>query len=244
MQHYFVKKENEKFYLEDSDFHHVKNVMRLKNHDKIICINDNQKYLCEIIFTKDSYLLNVLEQLDNTQELKIDVCLYQALIKNDKFDLVIQKATELGVSKIIPTICKRSIIKVEDNKKESKIQRYQKIVKEACEQSQRSFIPTIENFLDLKDITLGEDTLGLIAYENNEDYLSLYNALKDLKKYKKIAFVIGPEGGFEEKEVKQLLDKGFKSVSLGARILRSETASIYALSVASFVIESMGEKDA
>ena len=163
------------------------------------------------------------------------------MIKNDKFDFVIQKATELGVSKIVPTICKRSIIKVDKNNSLNKINRYQKIIKEASEQSTRSIQPIIDNFIDLKDIELDKDTLGLVAYEKDDDMKSLHNELTSLNEYQKVAIVIGPEGGFEKDEVELLIKKGFHVVSLGNRILRSETASLASIAIIAHYIVSFGE---
>lgn len=239
MQRYFVKKENDKFILSESDFHHIKNVMRMKNNDEMICVYDNHSFLCAINYINNSYEIKILNEITKDVELNKQVILYQALIKNDKFDLVMQKATELGVSDIVPTIFSRSVVKVDDNKKDNKLVRYERIVKEACEQSHRQIMPKIHQYINVKNITLDEDTLGLIAYENNGDFSSFYNSLKDVENYKKIAIVIGPEGGFSDDEVKYLTSIGFKNVSLGKRILRSETASMYALSVIAFYLEGV-----
>ena len=239
MQRYFVSKENEKFVLNSNDFHHIKDVMRIKSNGNIICICDNHSYLCSIEYDNSSYDIKIIEEITKDVELTKDVILYQALIKNDKFDLVIQKATELGVTDIVPTAFSRSVVKVEKEKQESKINRYNKIVKEACEQSHRQILPVIHPYIDVKKIKLDEDTLGLIAYENNGNYHSFYEALKDINNYRKIAIVIGPEGGFSDDEVSYLKNEGFKSISLGKRILRSETASMYALSVIGYYLEGM-----
>ncbi len=236
MQRYFVTKENEKFILLDNDFHHIKDVMRLKNNDQIICIYDKKSYLCTISFDSTSYNINIIKEVTVDNEFKEKIILYQALIRNEKFDLVIQKATELGVSEIYPTICQRSIIKINNEKEEAKIKRYNKIIKEACEQSHRQEMAICHNYLNLNQIRIDNDTLGLIAYENEANYNSLNVVLKNIKDYKKIAIVIGPEGGFSFDEVQYLLNMGFQSVSLGKRILRSETASLYLLSILNYVL--------
>ena len=237
MQRYFVSKENENFILSNSDFHHVKDVMRIKNDGQLICVYENKSYLCSINYFENGYKINVIEEITKDVELNKKVILYQAVIKNDKFDLVIQKATELGVTDIVPTIFSRSVVKVDDSKKDNKLNRYEKIVKEACEQSHRLVLPVIHNYQKVKTIKLDEDTLGLIAYENNGDYASFKNALLDVDKYNKVAIVIGPEGGFSNDEVDYLVKNGFKNISLGKRILRSETASMYALSVIANYLE-------
>ena len=237
MQRYFVKKDNEKIIIDNNDFHHIKDVMRIKDGGNIICVYDNKSFLCEINYFNNSYQINEIKEITKDVELPKKVILYQALIKNDKFDLVIQKATELGASDIVPTIFSRSVVKVEENKKDNKLIRYEKIAKEACEQSHRQIIPNIRDFENVMNIKLDENTLGLMAYEANGDYKSFYNVLQDVEKYQNIAIVVGPEGGFAPNEVAYLEKIGFKNISLGKRILRSETASMFALSIVSHYLE-------
>lgn len=238
MQRYFVEKKNGQFIFKEGDEHHIKNVMRLKNKDQIICIHNGKNYLCEIEYKDKEICLHVLQECEQENELKKDILLYQAVIKNDHFDFVIQKATELGVKKIIPTICERSVVKIENAVQENKkLIRYGRIIKEASEQSRRNELCEILPYCKIKEITLPADTLGLLAYEENGDVHSFANVLKELPKYKKIAIVIGPEGGFTKDEVTYLSSLGFKNISLGKRILRSETASIYTLSVLAYYLE-------
>lgn len=236
MQRYFVNKENEEFILQDSDFHHIKDVMHIKNNGQIICIYDNKSYLCSITYNKNSYQIKVLNDISKDAECSKQIILYQALIRNEKFDLVVQKATELGVSEIVPTSCQRSVIKIENNKENDKLNRYNKIIKEASEQSHRQVLAKCNRYTTIKDIKLDKDTLGILAYENETDKLSLKDSLNNLNSYQKIALVIGPEGGFTIDEITYLLNIGFKSVSLGKTILRSETAAIYLLSVVNYVL--------
>lgn len=238
MQYYFVTQKEQQFILSDNDFHHLKNVMRMKENDHIVCIFKQKSYLCAIHYHKNSYTIEVIKELESIQELPIQIELYQALIKNDKFDFVIQKATEIGVFKIIPVICEHSIIKADLDKQQNKLQRYQKIIKEACEQSRRTFLPTITSFMMIKDIQLDQDTLGLVAFENEKIQHSLKIPLSKIHQYKKVAIVIGPEGGFSKNEITLLMNKGFQCVSLGSRILRSETAAIFACSVLAYHIEN------
>ena len=150
---------------------------------------------------------------------------------------VIQKATELGVSDIVPTIFSRSVVKVDNSKKDNKLARYEKIIKEACEQSHRQVLPSIHQYINVKNITLNKDTLGLICYENNGDTSTLKKALDNVDLFDKIAIVVGPEGGFSQDEVNYLTNIGFLNVSLGKRILRSETAAFFALSIVSHYLE-------
>ena len=138
---------------------------------------------------------------------------------------------------IYPTIFSRSVVKVEKDKMYKKLDRYGKIIKEACEQSRRQVLPEMGNYINVKDIKLDDDTIGFIAYENNNNYKSFNENLTLSDNYNKIAIVVGPEGGFSDDEVKYLVSQGFKNISLGKRILRSETASMYALSVIANYLE-------
>lgn len=241
MQYYFVSQKEGKFQLTKEDYHHVKNVMRLKENDHLVCVYEQKKYLCAIHYIKDSYWFETLNEMEPTKELPLQIELYQALIKNDKMDWVIQKVTEIGVTKIIPMMCKRCIVKIEENKQETKLIRYQKIIKEACEQSHRSVMPAISEFIDLKDIQLEKNTLGLVAYEQ-EMQMKDWTSLIQPQVHQKIAILIGPEGGFEKEEIELLKNKGFHCISLGSRILRSETAAIYACSVLAHHLEYQKEE--
>ena len=237
MQRYFVEKELNQFRLKDGDFHHIKNVMRIKSGEQIICIFEHQSFLCTIFYKENDYEIKIIKPISLNVELNKPVILYQALIKNDKFDFIIQKACELGVYDIYPTIFSRSVVKVEKDKIESKLVRYNRIIKEACEQSHREVLATIHPYINIKDIQLDENTLGIVAYEKENIESSFLNVLKSSEDYEKIAIIIGPEGGFSEDEINYLLKHNFKCVSLGKRILRSETAAIYALSVIGFYLE-------
>ena len=237
MQRYFVNKKNDKFILTDLDFHHIKDVMRIKSNGEIICVYDNKSYLCTITYNNSSYDIKIVNECDNDVELSKDVILYQAVIKNEKFDLVVQKACELGVKEIVPTIFERSVVKVDNKNIENKLTRYNKIIKEACEQSHRQLLANIRPFINLKNIKEDDETLKILAYENNNDQHSLKNILNKIDNYKRIAIVIGPEGGFTIDEVNYLLSIGFISVSLGKRILRSETASIALLAIIASYLE-------
>ncbi|MDY2888177.1 MAG: RsmE family RNA methyltransferase [Candidatus Caccosoma sp.] len=237
MQRYFVSKKNDKFILTDLDLHHIKDVMRIKSNGEIICVYDNKSYLCTITYNNSAYDIKIINERDNDVELSKDVILYQAVIKNEKFDLVVQKSCELGVKEIVPTIFERSVVKIDNKNIENKLNRYNKIIKEACEQSHRQVLANIKPFINVKDIKEDDDTLKIMAYENNNDKHSLKNVLNKIDNYKKIAIVIGPEGGFTIDEVNYLLSVGFISVSLGKRILRSETASIALLAIIASYLE-------
>lgn len=237
MQRYFTTKKNEKMILEDGDFHHIKDVMRIKSGEQIICVCENKTYLCNIIYDNKEYEINIIKEIDNKTELKKKVVLYQALIRNENLDLVIQKACELGATDFYPTIFNRNVVKITDDKKENKINRFRKIAKEAAEQSHRESLMEIHDFIDVNDIKKDKDELALLAYENNNDVYILEKSLNNINDYNKISIVIGPEGGIDNNEVNNLMNKGFINVSLGKRILRSETAAMFSLSLISFYLE-------
>ena len=237
MQRYFIKKCEDKYRLQDGDFHHVKDVMRIKSGENIICILDGVSYMSTINYRNDDYEIILGDVLSNDNELNKKVIMYQALIKNDNFDFIIQKATELGVTDFYPVIFKRSVVKVNKDNYNSKLERYKKIIKEASEQSRRNVQMKIHNFIDVCNIKLHENELGLFAYENNKDKKALAKALDNIDKYESISYIVGPEGGFENSEVEYLERAGFLNVSLGNRIFRSETASIFGLSLIVHYIE-------
>ena len=232
MQRYFIKENqiNDSIItISNQDFHHIKNVMRFKIGDPVIVVTDNLKtYLAKITeYNKSSVLLNII---DNT----LNVTLAQSLIKKDKFELVLQKATELGIKEIIPLQAKRSIIKIDNFEK--KLLRYNTITKEASEQSERSSLPIISNIKTIKDIDYSKYDYIFTAYARNE-LISLNNQLKSIKKTDNILVLIGPEGGFDESEIEYLKEKS-NLVSLGNTILRSETAALYLISALRLIMEN------
>ena len=176
-------------------------------------------YLCEL---RDNKAF-IKEKLLEDNETSVDITVIMSLIKNDKFDLCVQKLTELGVKRIVPYIAKRSVVK--EGKGNNKLDRLRKIAKEASEQSHRNFIPEICNFISFKDLAKYKSDVNILDYEKEEKKLC------DLKDLKSISILIGPEGGFEKEEVFKIVDLGFSSVSLGKRILRAETAAIYLTSL-------------
>lgn len=228
MQRYFVKSyENNVFTFEDSDIHHIKKVMRCKNNDKIELVYENKVYLCNIDDI-DALKLSILEERIEDREISIELSVAVALVQEQKFDLILQKLTELGVSSIIPIKTERSIVKIEESKKEKKRARWSMICKEASEQSHRVTVPKIEEIISLKELINNKKDLNLIC--------SLNEYTKPLDAYlkqdiKKILFVIGPEGGFSKKEEEYLIEHGFECTTLGKRVLRVETAAIYVASI-------------
>lgn len=198
----------------------LKKVLRVNDGYEFRLVDCNQNvFLCSY----NDGLAYTKEKLDEYNELNTDITVILALIKNDKFDFAVQKLTELGVNRIVPYIAKRSVVK--PGKGNNKLDRIKKIAKEASEQSHRNKIPEICDYATFKDLKNYMSDLNLLAYEKET------KSLKDLKNYKSITYIIGPEGGFEPKEVEDIINLGFNSISLGKRILRAETASIFLASL-------------
>ena len=231
MQRYFGKIIGRQVLLEDDDVFHLTRVMRAKVGDKIEVVNEGVVYIAQINRFKPLEI-DVVRRLKENNELPNNVVLIASLLKGDKMDLVLQKATELGVSEIVLLETERTIVKFKKDDRELKIERFNKILKEAAEQSRRSVIPhlfRIITFDQLRDI---DANVKMIAYEEEAGATNSFNKIVDsIKPGQKVAVLIGPEGGFAEHEVEIAMHNGYKKVSLGKRILRAETASFYALSV-------------
>lgn len=234
MQRYFVSLINNSIQFSNEDVHHILKVMRGKIGDRIELVFDHCLYLGEII-KLNPFEIKLVEKLSQDVELKNEITLFFALAKGDKNEFVIQKATELGVKKIVFLNSTRSVVKLKQEDFDKKINRYQKIAKEASEQSHRLLIPEIIGVYDIKKIPsslLAER--NFLAFEVDAGMTT--NTFKDLKE-NSYSVLIGAEGGLTEQEVEILSGQGFERISLGKRILRCETAAVYALSVLSFLLE-------
>ena len=238
MQRYFASVQNNKVILDGGDIHHLLNVMRMKKGDQIEVISDKKLYICSILST-NPLDIEVIEETPLDSELDNDVTLFFALAKGDKIDFVIQKATELGVKKIVLMKSSRCVVKLDDSDFARKLSRYQKIAKEASEQSHRLVVPEIIGIVDINHIPneLLCD-INYVAYEKDAGSTeqSFYE-LNSLEKGKSVSIFIGSEGGFSKEEINKLNSIGVKNVSLGKRILRCETAAVYALSVIGYLLE-------
>ena len=234
MQRYFKDTNLDIFELSNDDSYHIIKVMRNKIGDKVEVVIDKKLYICEIIQMKDLVTVKKIEEVECDSELPCYITIAQSLVKEQKMDLILQKSCELGVSEIIPINATRSIVKL-DKKETKKLERWNKILKEASEQSKRVVIPKINEIMDIKDLVEFNYDIKILCTVN-ELSTSLKNVLsKDLKNLK-IIFVIGPEGGFTDNEEKILIDNGFISTSFGRRVLRTETASLYALSIINYIL--------
>ena len=233
MQRYFVKEKiNDKFILEQSDIHHIKNVMRNKNNDKIEVVYDKKTFICNIDNINDCSL-SIIEELEENNELDIELVVVCSLVKEQKMDLILQKLTELGVSKIIPLKTERSIVKIDEKRESKKLIRWQAICKEASEQAKRNRVPIVTDVYTMKDLIKEESDIKLLCSVNEKNNF-INNYLQNYENCAKMIVVIGPEGGFSDKEEEFLVSNGYDRVSLGNRVLRVETATIYVASVINF----------
>ena len=223
------------------DVKHIKNVLRKQIGDKVeVCNQDTgDSYKCEIKnFSEDEIKINIIEKLKNIQE-KVQVDIYQGLPKSDKMELIIQKSVELGANAIIPVNMKRCVVKLEGKDEAKKTDRWQKIAESAAKQCGRSFIPEVKNLINVKDICnlINEYDAIIVAYENEKEN-TLKSELKKLDSANlKIGIVIGPEGGLEENDIKLLRENGARIVTLGNRILRTETVALNVLSIIMYEFE-------
>ena len=231
MQRYFAKdKVNNKIILLDSDIHHIKKVMRMNINDNIEVIYDKKLYLCKII---DNYDIEIVNEINEDNELNVDVTVAIGMVKEQKFDLILQKLTELGVKEIIPIAMERSIIKLDKSKIDKKVERWNSICKEASEQSKRNIIPKVSLPMTLNELVkLNYDKKLVCSVKQKDNFINKYLQFKD--EYVKMIIVIGPEGGVSDKEEEILNNNDFISVSLGSRVLRVETAAIYVASVINY----------
>ncbi len=225
------------------DVKHIANVLRKQIGDKInICNKDtSENFLCEILnFRKENIECKIIEKLDNETESNVHITIFQGLPKAEKMELIIQKCTELGAKTFVPVNMERCIVKLDSKSEGKKIERWQKIAETAAKQSGRNTIPKVENLINLEKLCnlIEKYDIVLLAYENEEE-CALKNALKKLKPKDnlKIGIIIGPEGGIEKAEVELLSSAGAKIITLGKRILRTETVGIAMSSIIMYELE-------
>lgn len=231
MQRYFIK--NKDMLLEESDIRHIKKVMRMNINDKIEVVYNNKLHICEIT-SLEPFSIKVIEKLDEDKKTKIELTVAVALVKEQKMDLILQKLTELGVSRIIPVSMERSIVKLDKERFNKKKVRWESICKEASEQSKRTNIPIIEDIKSIKDLTKEDADLKLVASTKEKEKLLNYY-LQSIEDCAKIIMVIGPEGGISDKEEDILVSNGYNRVSFGNLIFRVETATIYVASIINYI---------
>jgi 16S rRNA (uracil1498-N3)-methyltransferase len=246
LQRYFVNQfKEDRFYIPEEDRHHIVKVMRLKVGDSIICAINGKSAVCAIEEITDKQVVAVVVKWEEgTVELPVNVAIASGLPKGDKLDWIIQKGTELGAMKFIPFAATRSVVKWDEKKAAKKVERWQKIAKEAAEQSHRRNLPEVVSPVNLKSLIQLSEAFEhkLIAYEEDAkqgESSVLAKTLANLGKGQSLLFLFGPEGGLTGEEVTMLKSYGFQSCSLGPRILRTETAPLYALAAISYHTELM-----
>lgn len=237
MYNFFAKenqRQNNRYFIDGTDYNHIKNVLRMVVGDSFLVSENGVSNLCEIEnFENDFVVAKIIEENYNDTNLPIKIHLFQGLPKGDKMELIIQKTVELGAQSIIPVEMSRCVVKIDDKKKKSKQQRWQAISESAAKQSKRNTIPEIEEIITYKQAMAraSEMDLFLVPYESKNGMEDTKSALSQLKRGMSVGILIGPEGGFDEKEVDLAFENGGKVVSLGKRILRTETAAITSVSM-------------
>ena len=244
MHHFFVSPEQidgEYVHITGSDVNHIKNVLRMKLSEELLISNGQDKdYMCQIeAMSDDEIKARIIDSSYEGTELPCKIYLFQGLPKSDKMEMIIQKAVELGAYSIIPVATKRCVVKLDDKKQESKIKRWQAISESAAKQSRRGIIPNIGNVMHFKEAIkmASKMDMAIIPYENFKDMVETNRVMSSVTDAKEIAIFIGPEGGFEENEIDFALENGVKPISLGKRILRTETAGLAILSVLMFRLD-------
>ncbi len=250
MQRFFVENnqidiQNKTIEITGEDVNHIKNVLRCKINEQIeICDKTTcRAYLCEIANMSEIEIECIIKhEIELDKESKLHINIVQGLPKSEKMELIIQKCTELGVKEFTPLNLKRCVVKLDKKDEIKKIDRWQKQAEAASKQSGRNMIPVVNNIRSIDTLyeTLQDYDLVIVAYENEKEN-SLRKEIKNInKKDAKIAIIIGPEGGLEETEVNKLKDKGAKVVSLGNRILRTETVAMVVTSILMYELGDLG----
>lgn len=247
MQRFFVEPHQidegaHQIHILGSDVNHISNVLRMKQGEELwISDGGKKEYRCTIEeFSLDEVLLHIIYAQEPDYELQSRIYLFQGLPKADKMELIIQKAVELGAYEIIPVETKRCVVKLDGKKAAKKVERWQQIAESAAKQSKRMLIPKIHEVMSFQDaLKLAEELdIRLIPYELAKGMKETKKILNQIRPGQSVGIFIGPEGGFEENEVSQALEKGAQAITLGRRILRTETAGLAILSVLMFQLEN------
>ena len=244
MHHFFVtpdQVDEKNIYIEGSDVNHMRNVLRMKTGGQVeVSDGNNLKYLCEIVdYETDRAVLKILERRKADTELSSKLYLFQGLPKSDKMELIVQKAVELGAYEIVPVATKRCVVKLDAKKAEKKVERWNSIAESAAKQAGRSMIPEVSEVMSYQAALRMAKELDvvLIPYELAEGMEETKAVIKAMKSGQSVGIFIGPEGGFEQEEVEEAVMQGAKPVTLGRRILRTETAGMAMLSILMFELE-------
>jgi 16S rRNA (uracil1498-N3)-methyltransferase len=223
------------------DAHHIRNVLRLRPGEEIVISDGGSRdYICSLsLLENDRVVADIVDICDNSAELPVRITLFQGMPKADKMELIIQKAVELGAASIVPVMTKRTVVKLEPKKELRKLERFQSIAESAAKQSGRGVIPKVQDFMSFReavDLAASMDMV-LIPYEEARGMEYARQVIAEIKDKKSLGIFIGPEGGFAKEEVEYAIQKGAKCITLGNRILRTETAGMAILSIIMFALD-------
>lgn len=236
-----IQEETHEIRVTGTDVNHIRNVLRMKQGEELwVSDGAGKEYHCQIAgMDGEEILLHILYAQEPDYELPNQIYLFQGLPKADKMELIIQKAVELGVHEIIPVETRRSVVKLDAKKAEKKTARWQQIAESAAKQSRRMYVPRVSSVISFSEALkkAGELDIKLIPYELAQGMKETRAILGSIRPGQSIGIFIGPEGGFEEQEVQAASEAGASPITLGKRILRTETAGLAVLSVLMFQLE-------
>ena len=244
MHRFFIQHsqiQGSRLYVEGPDVNHIKNVLRMKRGDQVMVSDgEGMQYLCALeSFTDGLVWFEIVDTWKENRELSSKICLFQGLPKSDKMELIIQKATELGVYEVVPVVTGRTVVRLDEKKAQKKTARWNAIAESAAKQSGRSRIPRVREAMTFSEAlaSAGELDVLLIPYEKAEGMEATRQVIEGIRPGQSVGIFIGPEGGFEEAEVEQAVALGAAPVTLGRRILRTETAGFVMLSMLLYHLE-------
>ena len=251
MYRFFVSPEQigeKNIVIQGADVNHIRHVLRMKSGEQLrLCTGlDQKEYRCEIAaYTEDTVITRIMWVEENGIELPSRLYLFQGLPKNDKMELIIQKAVELGVYEIIPMATKRAVVKLDNKKEAAKLKRWNAISESAAKQSKRMIIPQVREVMTFGEALdyAGQLDVLLIPYELAEDMEKTRRTIDGIIPGQSAGIMIGPEGGFDETEVALAMEAGASPMTLGRRILRTETAGMAVLSVLMYHLEDREASD-
>lgn len=242
VESYQVEEEKHLIRITGTDVNHIKNVLRMKTGEEVWISDGGEKeYRCQIEnMEAEEVLLHIIYAQEPDYELPNRIYLFQGLPKADKMELIIQKAVELGAFAVIPVETKRCVVKLDAKKAEKKVARWQQIAESAAKQSKRMLIPQVHEVMSYKQALefAAQMDMCLIPYELAKGMKETREVLSQIRPGQSIGIFIGPEGGFEENEVEMAMHSGAHAITLGRRILRTETAGLAILSVLMFQLEN------
>nr|WP_024837013.1 16S rRNA (uracil(1498)-N(3))-methyltransferase [Clostridium sp. 12(A)] len=244
MYHFFINQdqvEDDHIRIIGPDVNHIKNVLRMGAGEEVLISNGVDKdYLCEVTsVTSQEVTARILTVEEGGRELPARITLFQGLPKGDKMELIIQKAVELGAYEIVPVETKRTVVKLDKKKEEAKLRRWNAVSESAAKQSKRLIVPEVTGVKSLKEAIVfsKEFDVTVIPFENAKGMERTREILSQVKPGMNVGIFIGPEGGFEDSEIELSESFGAKTVTLGKRILRTETAGLSVLSILSYLLE-------